>query len=233
MESVFSLTQLALTGEPITIQVSEMEFGQLSIWEQVDLVVFLAFYIAYILIALIVLLNMLISMINQSYEKAVKQSSLRMRVSYARQTLQLEELVAQFPKAFQPDMHVGERKGKGTRWYFEKIAANIFTHASNLWEDKQAEAKRRQEQVEEEKRWWADHRSQERIEAEAVRQNDKVVKEGRRARKSTRRSGDTAIEVAHRPAPLDLGESTRSRNVKPSEVSPMVGIFAAMGEGVE
>ena len=151
-DGLVALTQLALAGEALDININQQDLQRLSWWELFELFAFGLFYMTYILIALVLLLNLLIAMMNGRYQLAAAKAEIERRVIYAREVLRLEAIVNFV--ACQPSTNVGKKKDekRGTRWYHEpEPSSDIFLNASHLWDEKERSDKEEQEKARREK----------------------------------------------------------------------------------
>lgn len=120
-DALQAMATLAFLGEPIDLELSSEQLALLSGWQQVDMAVFLIFYVVYILMSIILLLNLLIALLGNTFHNTYSAASLEWRLMFARYLLRLE-LIARPLQIW--DLRVGEKQGDKYVFQFRDVAAN-------------------------------------------------------------------------------------------------------------
>ena len=121
-DALQAMATLAFLGEPIDLELSKEQLSLLSGWQQVDMAVFLLFYVVYILMSIILLLNLLIALLGNTFMTTYNAASLEWRLMFARYLLRLE-LIARPLHIW--DLRVGEKQSDSKYVFqFRDVAAN-------------------------------------------------------------------------------------------------------------
>ena len=125
--AVSALVDLAFVGEPVELDLAA-PMGQRvpSMWETVDLSIFVVLYYGYVLVAMVLLLNLLIALMGNTFATVTEGATLQYRRDFARRVLRLE-LIAQPPFINQADRFVGTKDQSNGRYYyaFRSVDANV------------------------------------------------------------------------------------------------------------
>ena len=117
LSAMQALMTLAFLGEPLTLNLSFDVLGTLSMWELLDVCVWVAAYVFFVLMSIVLLLNLLIAMLSSTYARVQENATLECRLAFARAILRFE-LTAEW---LGMGARVGQPRGEGAhrRWYIE------------------------------------------------------------------------------------------------------------------
>ena len=125
--AVRALIDLGFVGEPIQLDLAATEGLRVpSMWETVDLSIFVVLYYGYVLVAMVLLLNLLIALMGNTFAKVTEEATLQYRRDFARRVLRLE-LIAVPPLINEEDRFVGAKDQCNGRYYyaFRSVDANV------------------------------------------------------------------------------------------------------------